>query len=103
MEFSSIILGCITFGIALIPRITFLVTWFFNSAAVASVLGGSTIVLSAFGVLFFPKITMTYLLLEAVPGAPSSGEALYWIYLILAFLLDTGSKTATTHRNQKES
>lgn len=45
---------------------------------------------------------MTYLLLEAVPGAPGSGEALYWIYLILAFLLEGSSKTAGYNQNHQK-
>jgi len=103
IELSGFAVFAIVFGIVLIPRITFSVTWFFNPVAVASVLGGSAIVLSVLGVFFLPKVTMTYLLLEAVPGAPGSGEALYWIYLILAFLLEGSSKTATTRTTKSNN
>ena len=101
IELSGFAVFAILLGIILIPRTTFFITCFFNPAAVASVLGGSAIILSVFGVLFFPKVVMTYLLLEAVPGAPSSGEALYWIYLILALLFEGGSKTASTTNSKK--
>lgn len=102
IEFSGFALFVVVAGVVFIPRTTFLVTWFFNSAAVASVFGGSAVVLSVFGVLFFPKITMAYLLLEAVPGAPGSGEALYWIYLALALIFESVSKTAASHNRENK-
>lgn len=102
IELTGFALFVMVVGILLIPRITFLITWFFNTAAVASVLGGAAFVFSVLGFLLLPKVTMTYLLLEAVPGAPGSGQALYWAYLGLAFVLEGGSKTyANNQRNQR--
>lgn len=91
----------IIFGIV-IPRTTFLVTWFFNTAAVGAVLGGSALVLAIFGFLFFPKVLLTYLLLEAMAGAPASGSTLYWLYIGLAALLDLTSKLAASGNRNTE-
>lgn len=79
-------------GLLIIPRTMFLVVWIFNGAAVSAVLGGSATVLAVLGFIFMPKVLMTYFLLESVAGAPASGSALYWIYIILAIVFDLGTK-----------
>lgn len=87
--FAAIVL---VLGILIIPRTTFLIVWIFNGAAVGAVLGGSAAVLSVLGFIFMPKVLMTYFLLESVAGAPATGSALYWIYIILAIVFDLGTK-----------
>lgn len=96
MTLSTFAFVFVILGILLIPRITFLLTWFFNTGVVAAVLGGNALLLAVFGFLFFPKVMMAYLLLESFAGAPASGTALYWIYLGIAFIFDIGTKAAST-------
>jgi len=82
-------------GLLLIPRTTFLIMWFFNAAAVATVLGGSALVLAVIGFIFIPRLMFTYFLLEAVSGAPASGSALYWMYIAFTGLIDLSTLLAT--------
>ena len=87
-------------GTLMIPRTTFLITWFFNTVAVSYVLGGSALILAVLGFIAFPRIMFTYFLLESVTGAPSSGAALYWIYLGIAAACDVSTKSAAANRNE---
>jgi len=96
MTLSTFAFVFVILGILLIPRITFLLTWFFNTGVVAAVFGGNALLLAVFGFLFFPKVIMTYLLLESLAGAPTSGSALYWIYLGIALFFDIGTKAASS-------
>ena len=98
IELTGFALAVLVLGILLIPRTTFFVTWFFNVSAVAAVLGGNAVILTIFGVMFLPKVTMAYFLLEAAAGAPASGTFLYWAYLGLALFFDLGSKTAINNQ-----
>jgi len=75
-------------GILLIPRTTFLITGFFNTAAVSAVLGGPALVLAIIGFLVVPRVMLTYFLLEAVSGAPTSGSTLYLMYIAVAGFIE---------------
>lgn len=83
-------------GTIALPRTTFVATWFFNTAAVSAVLGGSVLAFSIVGFFLLPRVMFTYFLLEAASGAPASTEIVYWLYLALAAFIDGTTTTSTT-------
>ena len=101
IELSTFAATVLVLGLLLIPRTTLLIVWFFNASAVTAVLGGSAAILSVLAFLAFPKVLLTYFLLETVAGAPAYGTFLYWAYLGLALFSDLGSKGAANNARKK--
>lgn len=97
IELSTFAVIILVLGLLTIPRTTFVIVWFFNASAVGAVLGGSATILSVLAFLAFPKVLLTYFLLEAAAGAPEYGTFLYWAYLGLALFFDLGSKGAANN------
>jgi len=100
LELGAFAVAVLVLGILLVPRTTFFIVWFFNPAAVAATLGGAATIMTVLGVIFLPKVVMAYFLLEAAAGAPASGSALYWAYLIIALIFDLFSKGAINNQTQ---
>lgn len=98
IELTALATAIVVFGTLAIPRTTFLIIWFFKTAAVSAVLGGSALVLAVLGVLIVPRVVLTYLLLETVVGAPASGTTLYWMYLGVAALTEILTTASATNR-----
>jgi hypothetical protein len=100
IELTAIATTILVLGLIALPRTTFLITWFFNSIAVGTVLGGSAIVFSIVGFFIFPRVMFAYFLLEAAASAPPTGSALYWIYISLAAMFDLTIKFKVTNQNE---
>jgi hypothetical protein len=102
IELSVFAAAVLVLGTIAFPRTTFAVTWFFNTAAVSTILGGSALVFSIVGFFFVPRIMFTYFLLEAASGAPASTEIIYWLYLALAAFIDVTTTMAATNNTSSD-